>query len=147
MGSTFKSLHYHIIFSTKERRPFIKAQWRPEMHRYLGGIVRRLGGKAEAVGGVEDHVHLMVSLNTDQNPAALVREVKKASSVWASGKYEKLFAWQEGYAVFTVSSTHSTPLRRYIANQEEHHRKATFLEELQRVLIKNHVTYDPKYLL
>src|SRR6478752_5967939 len=81
MGSTFHSLHFHVVFSTKERRPFIDSKWRNDLHAYLGGIVRGLGGIAEAVGGVEDHVHLLISLKTTDAPVNIIRELKKASSV------------------------------------------------------------------
>jgi putative transposase len=146
MGSTYHSLHYHVVFSTKERRPLIAASWRPLLHEYIGGTVRGLGGVAEAVGGVEDHVHLLISLGTASGPAGVVRELKKASSVWAAERHEPLFAWQEGYAIFTLSWTHAAAVRRYIAGQEEHHRQTPFLEELRRVLERNGVHYDPQYL-
>jgi putative transposase len=147
MGSTFYSLHYHIVFSTKERRPLMRPEWRSHLHEYLGGTVRGLGGVAEAVGGVEDHVHLLVSCKTMEAPAELVRELKKASSVWAAEKHEPLFAWQEGYSIFSVSWTHVPVVRRYITDQEAHHRKIPFVDELKRLLEKNGVKYDPKYLL
>ena len=147
MGSTFSSLHYHVVFSTKERCPFIRANWRPCLHEYLGGTVRGLGGVAEAVGGVEDHVHILLGTRTTDAPAELVRELKKASSVWAAEKHEPMFSWQEGYAIFTASWTHVRVLRRYIANQEAHHRKTSFVDELKRLLEKNGVIYDPQYLL
>ncbi len=147
MGSTFHSLHYHIVFSTKNRLPFIRPEWRSQLHEYLGGTVRGLDGVAETVGGVEDHVHLLISLKTTSAPAELVRELKKASSVWAAENHERSFAWQEGYSIFTVSWTHCAAVRSYIAGQEEHHRRTPFAEELQRVLEKNGVSYDPKYLL
>ena len=147
MGSTFYSLHYHLVFSTKERLPFIRDEWRSLLHEYLGGTVRGLGGVAETVGGVADHVHLLVSLKTTAAPAELVRELKKATSVWAAENHEPRFAWQEGYAIFTVSATHCAAVRHYIAGQGEHHRKVSFAEELQRVLEKNGVSYDPTYLL
>jgi len=147
MGSTFFSLHYHVVFSTKERRPLIRSAWRQRLHEYLGGTIRGLGGVAEKVGGVEDHVHLLMSLRTTEVPADLVREIKKASSCWIAHRADPLFAWQEGYSIFTVSYTHSRALRRYIATQEEHHRKVAFLEELKRLLNRNGVKYDPKYLL
>jgi putative transposase len=147
MGSTFYSLHYHVVFSTKERRPLIRDDWRPRLHEYLGGTVRGLGGVAENVGGSDDHVHLLVSLRTTDAPAGLVRELKKASSVWAAEKHEQLFSWQEGYAIFTVSWTLVPVLKQYIATQEEHHRKTSFAEELKTLLEKNGVSYDPKYLL
>ena len=147
MGSTFYSLHYHVVFSTKERRPFIRSDWRARLHKYIGGTVRGLGGVAETVGGVEDHVHLPISLKTTDAPADIVREFKKASSVWVQENHERSFSWQESYSVFTVSWTHVPVLRRYIANQEGHHRKTSFVDELKRLLEKNGVRYDPKYLL
>jgi putative transposase len=146
MGSTFHSLHYHVVFSTKERRPFIDATWRKDLHAYLGGIIRGLGGVAEAVGGVEDHVHLLISLKTTDAPANIVRELKKASSVWAAENHKPQFSWQEGYAVFTVSWTHVSIVRQYIADQEAHHRKASYMEEVQRLLERNGVACDSKYL-
>ena len=79
------------MFSTKERRPFIRTEWRARLHNYLGGTVRGLGGVAEAIGGVEDHVHLLLSLKTTDAPADLVRELKKASSVWAADNFERAF--------------------------------------------------------
>ena len=147
MGSTFYSLHYHIVFSTKERRPFIRPEWRARLHEYLGGAIRGLGGVGEAVGGVEDHVHLLASLKTTDAPADFVRELKKASSVWVSEKHGRGFLWQEGYSIFSVSWTHVPVLHRCIANQEAHHRKVPFVDELKRLLEKNGVKYEPKYLV
>jgi putative transposase len=102
---------------------------------------------AETIGGVEDHVHLLVSLRTTDAPAAIVREFKKASSIWAAEKYEGQFSWQEGYGIFSVSWTHAQQLKNYIANQEEHHRKLSFMDEFKRLLEKNGVVYDPRYLV
>ncbi len=146
MGSTFFSLHYHIVFSTKERRPLIRAEWRDRLHAYLGGIVRNQGGVAEAAGGVADHVHLLVSLRTTHCLADSVRDLKKDSSNWTAENFDHGFSWQEGYAVFSVSAMHIEPVRTYIAGQEEHHQKANFLDELRKLLEKNGVAYDPKYL-
>src|SRR5207247_922161 len=106
------------------------------LHEYLGGTVRALSGVAETVGGVDDHVHLLVSLNTTHVVADFVRELKKSSSAWARDKHEAFFVWQEGYAAFTVSWTHVSPIRRYISNQEAHHRKLPFVDELKRLLEK-----------
>jgi REP element-mobilizing transposase RayT len=147
MGSTFYSIHHHVVFSTKERRPFIRPEWRPQLHEYLGGTLRGLGVVAECVGGVEDHVHLLASFKTTDAPAEVVREFKKASSVWAAEKHECLFGWQDGYAIFSISWTHIPVVRHYIENQEEHHRKVSFVDELKRLLEKNGIAYDPKYLL
>ena len=146
MGSTFYSLRYHVVFSTKLRRPLIRPAWRPHLHEYLGGTIRGLEGVAEMVGGVEDHVHLLLSLKTTVAPADVVRELKKASSNWAADNHERTFAWQEGYSIFSVSWTHAGLVRDYIAAQEQHHSRLPFIEELKRLLQKNGVRYDPKYL-
>jgi REP element-mobilizing transposase RayT len=147
MGSTFLSLHYHIVFSTKERRPYIKPGWRPRLHEYLGGTVRGLGGVPEIIGGVEDHVHLLVGLRATHCLADFMQELKKASSTWSAERYEKDFCWQEGYAAFSVSWTHLEAVRQYIATQEEHHRKTDFTAELKTLLDRNGVKYEEKYLL
>lgn len=147
MGSTFLSLHFHIVFSTKERRPFIKSQWRSKLHEYLGGTARGLGGIPEIVGGVEDHVHWLVGLRATHCLANFMQELKKASSIWAAEKNERNFEWQEGYSAFTVSWTHIEAVRQYIATQEEHHHKTDFVTELKTLLDKNGVKYEEKYLL
>ena len=109
--------------------------------------MRGLGGVAESLGGVVDHTHLIVSLSTDHILANFVHELKKGSSVWAAEKCKMRFAWQEGYAAFTVSWTHVSILQRYIANQDSHHRKTGFVDELKRLLQRNGVSYDLRYLL
>jgi REP element-mobilizing transposase RayT len=147
MGSTFLSLHYHIVFSTKERRPFIKPAWRAKLHEYLGGTVRGSGGIPEIIGGVEDHVHLLVGLRATHCLADFMRELKKASSNWAVEKQEQDFSWQDGYSAFSVSWTHLEAVRQYIATQEEHHRKTDFVAGLRTLLERNGVTYEEKYLL
>ncbi len=147
MGSTFHSLHFHAVFSTKERRPIIRDAWRGSLHEYLGGTIRGLGAVPQAVGGVADHVHLLIGLPTSIAPSDLLREIKKATSNWASAHHDKAFGWQEGYAIFTVSATHRDAVKRYIARQEEHHRQYSFLDELRKLLERNKVDFDEKYLI
>ena len=147
MPSTYLSLHYHLVFSTKNREPWIGPSWRPRFHEYLGGTVRGLDGVAEAVGGVADHVHLLVGLKSTHCLADFVRELKKASSVWVHDEMRIAgFAWQEGYAAFTVSATARDAVREYIAHQAEHHRGKTFPEELVEMLERAGVKYDARYL-
>ncbi|MFO0808565.1 MAG: transposase [Gemmataceae bacterium] len=147
MGSTYLSLHYHLVFATKHREPFIAPDWRPRLHEYLGGTIAGLGGFPEGVGGVADHVHLLVGLRATHCLADVLRELKKAASVWVHEVIGlQAFAWQEGYAAFTVSATARPAVRRYIANQEEHHRARSFRDELTDMLAKAGVEYDPKYL-
>ena len=147
MSSTYLSLHYHLVFSTKDRALLIEPSWRNRLHEYLGGTVEGLKGFPQGVGGIADHVHLLVGLKATHSLADFMRELKKASSVWV---HEEIgmpsFAWQEGYAAFTVSPSARAAVQSYIANQEEHHRKKTFREELVELLEKAGVEYDPRYL-
>ena len=147
MGSTFFSLHYHIVFSTKDRRPFIRAEWRPRLHSYLGGIIRGMNGVAEIIGGVDDHVHLLTSLRPVHCIADVLRDMKKDSTNWVKEHFDRRFSWQEGYAAFTVSPSATNSVRNYIADQEEHHRKSSFVDELREFLEKAGIEYDEKYLL
>ena len=127
--STFLSLHYHIVFSTKNRVPFIKPTWIGPLHKYLSGTVVGLNGVPQGTGGVADHVHLLVGLKATHCLADFVRDLKKASSVWVHEKIkDQDFAWQEGYAAFTVSATARDAVKSYIANQAEHHRSKPFRE-------------------
>jgi putative transposase len=147
MASTFLSLHYHLVFSTKERRPFIRSEWSSRFHEYLGGTVNGLDGVSEQVGGVADHLHLLFGLKATHCLADFMRELKKASSSWARTNFEPEFAWQDGYAAFTVSSSLCERVRDYIRKQEEHHARRDFATELKELLEKHGVGYDLKYLL
>jgi putative transposase len=145
--STHVSLHYHLIFSTKDRRRLITEAWRSRLHAFLGGAVRTCGGVAEAVGGTDDHVHLLVGLRATHCLADVLREVKAPSSQWV---HETIglgaFSWQEGYGAFTVSPSQIAAVRSYIERQEEHHRKRTFQEEYLEILKQSGVEYDERYL-
>jgi REP element-mobilizing transposase RayT len=147
MGSTYLSLHYHLVFGTKNREPLIASDWRSRLHEHLGGTITGLGGFPQGVGGVADHVHLLVGLRATHCLADVLRELKKASSVWVREQIGLgSFAWQEGYSAFTVSATAREGVRRYIAHQEEHHAHQSFRDELIELLAKAGVEYDPKYL-
>lgn len=146
MPSTHSSLQYHIVFSTKERYPYVAKEWRGQLHQYMGGCVRTLGGVSLRVGGTEDHVHLLLGAKPAHAPADLVREIKKATTGWVHASFDRKFAWQEGYGAFTVSRSIVDSVARYIDTQEEHHRKRTFQEEYLAFLEELGVEYDPKYL-
>ena len=148
MGSTYLSLHYHLVFGTKNRERSIDAKWRDRLHEYLGGTISGLGGFSEGVGGVDDHVHLLVGLKATHCLADVLRELKKASSVWVHEQMgSPAFAWQEGYAAFTVSPTARDAVKSYIAHQEEHHRAKSFREELIEMLKRAGIEFDSKYLV
>jgi REP element-mobilizing transposase RayT len=147
MASTYLSLYYHLVFGTKNREPFIDASWRSRLHEYLGGTLAGLGGFPQGIGGVADHVHVLVSLKATHCLANVLRELKKATSLWVHQQIGlRSFAWQEGYAAFTVSATARPAVQQYIGKQEEHHRVKSFREELIEMLNKAGIEYDPRYL-
>jgi REP element-mobilizing transposase RayT len=147
MPSTHLSLYCHLIFSTKDRQPLILDAWRERLHAYLGGVIRAEGAVPHAVGGTIDHVHVLIGLRATHRLADLVREVKSTSSQWI---HETLgvrrFSWQEGYGAFSVSPGDLEQVRKYIEDQADHHRKASFQEEYVEFLLRNGVQYDPRYL-
>ena len=155
MPSTHLSLHYHVVFATRGREPLISKTWRGQLHEYIGGTLRGLDAVAECVGGVADHVHVLMGLRASHCLADVMRELKKASSAWAADKMREdtrfanmsaPFAWQEGYAAFTVSASSCAAARAYIENQEEHHRVKSFREELVEMLDRAGVEYRGEFL-
>ena len=145
--STFLSLHYHVTFSTKHRRPLIMPEWRSRLHEYLGGIINGLDGTSCGVGGVADHVHLLFGLKATHCLADVMRELKKNATVWVHDVLGVSdFAWQEGYAAFTISPTAIPQVQGYIMHQEEHHRQKTFREELKELLVQAGVFFEDRFL-
>ena len=148
MASSHLSLHYHIIFGTKDRIPFIHDSWISRLHEYIGGTVRGLDGIPQAVGGVADHVHLLVGLKATHCLSDFVRDLKKSSTSWVRDEIPRSekFSWQNGYAAFSVSASSRDTVKQYISNQAEHHRVRSFREEYILMLEKAGVAYDVRYL-
>jgi putative transposase len=147
MPGTFTSLHYHLVFSTKDRDRSISASWLHRLHDYLGGTITGLGGVPQGIGGMADHVHILVGLKATHCLADFVRELKKASSVWVHEEIgNQGFAWQSGYGAFSVSATARERVKHYIARQEEHHREKTFREELKEFLETAGVAFRDEHL-
>ena len=140
MPSTHLSLHYHLVFGTKDREPWIDQGWRDRLHVYLGGV-------PEAVGGMADHVHLLIGLKSTHRLSDVLRDLKRASSEWVHVNIPlPVFAWPEGYGAFTVSASNRSEVAAYIARQEEHHRKRTFREEYLEFLRKSGVEFEERFL-
>jgi len=147
MASTYTSLHYHLVFSTKERRRWILPVWKTRLMDYLGGIVRDLEGVPNEINGTNDHIHLLVSLKPTHQLSDVLRQIKGGSSGWVHAEIgQKEFAWQDGYGAFTVSPTQMAGVRKYIQKQEAHHDSKTFKEEYIELLKMSGVKYDGKYL-
>ena len=148
MPQSFVCLNCHVVFSTKNRAPLIDPDLAPRLHSYIGGIVENAGGSLAAAGGTPDHVHLIVSLGKMMSAADTVRVIKSNSSGWIHDTFPDMrhFAWQTGYGAFAVSYSNLQQVRRYVANQQEHHRVRTFKEEFIALLKRHHIEYDERYI-
>ncbi len=146
MSHTLSNILLHFIFSTHGRRPLIKPDFRADLFAYLGGIVREMDGTALIINGMSDHVHMLVRVRPAHSPSEIARVAKANSSRWVHEKCGPDFAWQTGYGVFSVSESSVAAVTKYIAEQEEHHRKQSFQEEYVAFLKKNNVDYDERYI-
>ena len=148
MPQSLAKILVHIIFSTKGRTPVIAPGVRPELDAYIVGILRQLECPSILVNSVADHVHILCRLSRTLALAKAIEQVKKGSSKWIKTKAAALrnFHWQNGYGAFSVSQSSVDEVRRYIANQEEHHRRVTFEEEFRAFLDRHGVAYDERYV-
>ena len=148
MPQSLSKVIVHIIFSTKDREPFLDSDVRPRMHAYLATICRDLGGELVRVGGVADHVHIVTTLPRTLSQAQMIEQIKKASSKWikeVDACYRPFF-WQRGYGAFSVSPSQVEAVLQYIDAQREHHRTRTFQEEYRELLRKHGVDFDERYV-
>ena len=148
MANTYTSLHYHIVFSTKNRVPSINQEIEQRVRAYLGGVARKHGMTALQVGGTEDHIHVLVMTQPKLSPSQVAQFLKGDSSRWIHEEIPALrdFAWQDGYGAFTVSKSNLPEVVRYIQRQREHHRKKSFQEEYLEFLQKHGIQYDERYV-
>ncbi|MEO8434915.1 MAG: IS200/IS605 family transposase [Pyrinomonadaceae bacterium] len=148
MANTYTSLHYHVIFSTKNRYPWLVPDIEQRIWKFIGGIARTHKMTALQIGGVEDHIHALVTAPPTIAPFEIAKHLKGESSKWIHDEFPKLrkFGWQDGYGAFTVSKSKIPEVIRYIQNQREHHRKQTFQEEYLEFLRANGIDYDERYL-
>ena len=149
MSQSLAKILVHTVFSTKDRRPFLRDKiLREELHRYLGGILTNLDCQPIIAGGVADHVHLLCALSRTCEAAAMVKEVKRGSSLWVKTKSLDLqdFAWQNGYGIFSIGFSQIASVRSYIAGQEEHHRQASFQDEFRLLLKRYEIEFDERYV-
>ena len=148
MPNTCTSLHYHVVFSTKNRESWISHDFEERIWKFLGGIARENKMKALLVGGMPDHVHLALAIPPTLAVSKALQLLKGGSSKWIKDTFPKLrgFAWQDGYGAFTVSKSNLPGVLTYIQGQREHHRAKTFPEEFLAFLIRHDVEYDKKYL-
>lgn len=149
MGAMPQSLTFiliHVIFSTKDRRPVLDEAVRSGLHAYLATVARDAGCECYRAGGVADHVHLAVRLHPTKSLAKFAGEVKASSSRWLKMQGVEKFAWQRGYGAFSVSPADAGALIRYIEQQEAHHRRRSFEDEMRAFFEKYHVAFDERYV-
>ena len=148
MANTFTSLHYHVIFSTKNREPWISREIEERVWKFLGGIARENGMKALQIGGMPDHVHLAPALPPTQSVSKALQLLKGGSSKWIKDSLPRMrgFTWQDGYGAFTVSKSNLPEVLEYIRNQPEHHRTKTFKEEYLAFLFRHDVVCNQRFL-
>jgi len=148
MANTYTQIHLHLVFAVKYRRCLIQAAWKDALYKYMTGVVQNNGHKLLIINGVQDHVHLLVGFRPTQALSDLMRDVKQMSSKWVNENHLSSFrfAWQEGYGAFSYNKSLLPHVIRYIEQQEQHHRKKTFLQEYRQLLDEFEVDYDEKYL-
>ena len=148
MPQSFTCLHYHIVFSTKDRRPMIGDDIRDRLYEYIGGILVENKSLLVAAGGMPDHIHILASISKERSIADAMRLVKTNSSKWVHETFPKndSFAWQAGYGAFAVSYSSLDSVKKYIADQATHHRRIGFKEEFIALLRRHDVEFDERYL-
>ena len=148
MPQSLTCILVHIVFSTKHRQPFIKPEIETELFKYMSSIYREYKSPALAMNGTENHVHTLISLSKTMTISKLIEEVKRSSSKWirTKGDAYRNFYWQNGYGAFSISQSHVDALKKYIANQKEHHKKHTFQDEFRALLKRYGVEYDERYV-
>ena len=148
MSQSLSQLYIHLVFSTKNRSPFLKNEIRENLHAYLAGILKNTDNPALIMNSVPDHIHILFRLSKNYSLAQVVEQVKKQSSKWMKTQLPILkdFSWQNGYAAFSVSSSKLKAVENYIKLQEEHHKKISFKEEVETFMKEyNIIEYDAEY--
>lgn len=145
MSHTFSNLLYHLVWSTKNRKPFIKKELKPRLHGYIRTVVNAEGANLLFINGIEDHVHLLIAIPATMLIPDLVEKIKPISTKWFRKSFPEArdFSWQEGYGVFTVAKSILPSVIKYIENQEEHHKTMSYKEEFLLFLNEQGIPYDP----
>jgi REP element-mobilizing transposase RayT len=148
MAGTYTNLLYHIVFSTKGRISLVTKQLQPDLYAYIGGIVRGEGGTLLEIGGMPDHVHLLAKFKPTMSISEMLKHIKGNSSKWMNEEKMQMrkFGWQDGYAAFSVSESQIVAVRRYIQEQEQHHRGQSYQDEFRALLERHGIEYDEQYL-
>lgn len=148
MAQSLSNILLHLVFSTKNREPFIDESIERNLFKYVATVARNLHCPTHGIGAADDHIHLACSLARTVTVSQLVQDIKQDSSQWMKqqGPSYVDFSWQNGYGAFSIGQSQLGDLQRYIANQRDHHRRLSFQDELRQLLERYHVEYDERYL-
>ncbi|TAN10854.1 MAG: IS200/IS605 family transposase [Chitinophagaceae bacterium] len=148
MADSYTQLHIQFVFAVKYRKAMIHSVWKDRLHQYITGIFQHNGHKMLQINSMPDHIHILVGLRPHQAISALIQNVKTESSKWIKRQDFgcPFFTWQEGYGAFSYSKSHVPRVIRYIQNQEEHHKKKTFLQEYVQFLKAFEIAYKDEYI-
>ena len=148
MPQSLSAVYIHLVFSTKNREPFLRDEkMRASLHSELGGISKKLECPPIITGGMEDHIHLLARFGRTITQAEWVKELKRVSNLWLKKEYSLTnFEWQGGYADFSVSQSNLERVKRYIVTQEEHHKKRSFQDEVRELLRRHRMEWDERYI-
>lgn len=148
MANTYVQIYIHVIFVVRFRAALIDPSWKSELYKYISGIIVGYNHKLLIINGMPDHVHLLIGMRPNQSISDLIQRIKGSSSKWINDNEftPKRFSWQKGYAAFTYSQSHIPKVIKYIANQEQHHKKNSFRQEYIAFLKAFGVEYEEQYL-
>lgn len=148
MPQSLANIHTHLVFSTKNRHPWLTDDVRPALHAYMATVLSNLNSPAQIINSIEDHIHILFNLYRTLALSKAVERVKSSSSQWIKSQSPTLekFSWQAGYGAFSVSESNLPEVTQYISQQREHHRTKSFQEEYLSFLQRHHMDYDEQYL-
>ncbi len=148
MANTYTQLYVHYVFAVQDRLCLINNKWQDRLYMYMSGIIDQQGHKLYVINGMNDHIHILISMTPKQAPSDLMYHLKRSSSLWinqnrlSAGK----FSWQEGFGAFSLGKSQLQEKIKYIEEQQQHHKKASFREEYLQFLKENDIEYDERYI-
>ncbi|NQU32338.1 MAG: IS200/IS605 family transposase [Bacteroidetes bacterium] len=148
MANTYTQLYVHYVFAVQDRLCLINIKWKDNLYKYMSGIIDQQGHKLYVINGMNDHIHLLISMTPKQAPSDLMYNLKRSSSLWINKNRLSIgkFSWQEGFGAFSLGKSQLQEKIKYIEEQQHHHMKATFREEYLQFLKENDIEFDDRYI-